>query len=115
MGEYSNFLLRHPEAKDIFDLAGKLEEAGILVYFNVEDYDLEDLESWALEEGASIWDDFDLLIETQTGELVDGMRAPVSAVFDGEVFRVLDAVANKEYINPDTQTAFEVFKNYVNR
>ncbi|MCM1189827.1 MAG: hypothetical protein NC541_11095 [bacterium] len=114
MKDYSIFLKNHPEAKEILGLVGKLVDAGIPVYFNAEyDYDLDKLDELAAEDGRSIWDDFDLLIETQDGELVDEHYAPVSAEFDGETFLVRDAVSGTEYRNPTQEEAFQVFKNYI--
>lgn len=111
MKEYSVFLSKHPETEDFFGLAADLEAAGIPIYFNVIDHDLEGLEEEAIKDEGSIWDDFDLLIEMQTGDLIDGQYAPVSAKFDGEDFLVWDALKHVEYRNPTRKEAFEVFRN----
>lgn len=115
MGKYQDFLQRHPEARDFIRLYGLLVDAGLPIYFNAEcDYDLEELEALAREDGGSIWDDFDLLIETQTGKLMDG-NAPVTAIFDGTDFLVTDAVSGTEHRNLTPEEAFGIFRKYFDR
>ena len=115
MKKYEKFLLKHPEAAVFFGLVEDLETAGLPFYCNVTDYDLDELDRLADEDGGSVWDDFDLLVEVQAGELAAGMHAPVSAEFDGTDFLVNDAEMHTEYRNMTQKEAFAVFKNFFER
>ena len=79
--EYAEVCRNHPEAVEIFKLERLMRDAGFDFYFNVQD------------ESEDIFDDeYEYMIETQTGELIGECRAPITVFLnrDGEGFNGLE-------------------------
>ena len=112
------FIARHPESKIIFDLADMLKAAKYPIYFSFVDYgdsgefDEEELEGCTEEQRRRIfWENCPLFIETQTGELIDGLEAPVAAYFNGDELTVALGGRGPREVKT-AEEAFHIFKKF---
>lgn len=116
--EKNIFLKKHPEAQIIFDLADKLNAAEYSIYFSFDDYgdsgelNEEELEGCTEEQRRRIfWENCPLFIETQTGELIDGLEAPVAAYFNGDELTVALGGRGPREVKT-AEEAFLIFKKF---
>ena len=98
--EYMEVCREHPEAEEIFKLAQLLTDAGYDFWFNVQD-------DYSQYTSADVFgEDYEYIIETQTGELISGCRAPITVFWNrygegGEGLELLDMRPAREMFYPE--------------
>ena len=98
--DYMEVCQDHPEAEEIFKLAQLLTDAGYDFWFNVQD----DYKQYASTD--VFGEDYEYVIETQTGELISGCRAPITVFWNrygegGDGLELLDMRPAREEFFPE--------------